>query len=249
MTKQLRVLVGDIGDDYSASCAAALTLTGDWAITRQQQRTALLEAVRTEHVDVLILNLSAPTMHFPDVTAEILRHTKLIIIALYHTKNKGLAQIFMQQGVHYMPFPRERGDLVKYVHELAGQMYCSSPAVIKKPEPELAVTRLLHSFAIPINLHGFNFLRCAILFSYEQGTHVGCMMSTVYPAVAEALQTTPARVERSIRHAIMQAWENSSHNVGYQFGININRRMTNSEFISFAVDWLRTECEARRQFC
>lgn len=249
MTKQLRVLVGDIGDDFSAGCAAALSLTGDWAITRQQQRTALLDAVRKEHVDVLILNLSAPTMTFPEVTAEILRHTKLIIIALYHSKNSGLAQIFMRQGVHYMPFPQERSELVKCVHELTGQMYFNRTAAIRQPEPELAVTRLLHSFGIPTNLHGFNFLRRAILFAYEQETHVGCMMSMIYPAVAEALQTTPARVERSIRHAIMQAWENSSHNAGFQFGINTDRRMTNSEFISFAVDWLRTEHAARKQLC
>lgn len=249
MTRQLRVLVGDIGDDYATSCAAALTLTGDWAITRQQQRTILLEAIRKEHVDVLILNLSAPAMSVPDVISEIQRHTQLIIIALYHTKNSGLAHILMQQGVHYISFPKKRAELVAFVHHLADCLNANRAVAFSETEPELAVTRFLHSFGVPTNLHGFNFLRRAILFAYEQETHIGCMMSTVYPAVAEALQTTPARVERSIRHAIMQAWENSGANIEYQFGIRSDRRMTNSEFISYAVDWLRTEHAARRQLC
>lgn len=249
MMKQLRILVGDIGDDYAAGCAAALTMTGDWAITRQQQRSTLLEAIRKEHTDILILNLSAPTMQFPDFTAEVLRHTDLIILALYRVRNNGLAQIFMQQGIHYLPFPKDRGELTACVHRLAGITGSKRVPEAKQPAPELAVTRLLHSFGIPTNLCGFHYLRHAILYAYEQGTHSGCMMSLIYPAVAEALQSTPARVERSIRHAILQAWENADYNAGWQFGIRENHRMTNSEFISFAVDWLRTEHAARRQYC
>lgn len=249
MTKQLRILVGDIGDNYAASCAAALTLTGDWAVTRTQRRDTLLEAIRKEHTDVLILNLSTSTMPFPDFTAEVLRHTDLIILALYHVRNNGLAQIFMHQGVHYLSVPKDLSELVACVHRLAGISNTKHTAEQKQPAPELAVTRLLHSFGISTNLCGFHYLRQAILYAYEQETHSGCMMNLIYPAVAEALQSTPARVERSIRHAIMQAWENADHNAGWQFGIRENHRMTNSEFISFAVDWLRTEHAARRQYC
>lgn len=244
MKRQLRVLIGDIGDIWSESIAAALTMANDWAITRQQQRDIIMSAIREEHPDVLILNLSAQTMPFPEITAEILRHTKLIIIALYHTKNIGLAQLFMQQGVHYMPFPKSRGTFVKYVHELAGPMYCNRSAVISRPEPELAVNRILYSFGIPTNLCGFGYLRYAILYAYEHNTPSGCMMRTIYPAVAEAMNSTPARVERSIRHAIMLAWENISYNTDFPFALNTYRRMTNSEFISFAVNHLRAECAA-----
>ena len=75
----------------------------------------------------------------------------------------------------------------------------------------------------------------------------GCVMNLIYPAVAEMLRTTPSRVERSIRHAINQAWENADRKICLGFGIQDGHRMTNSEFISFAVDWLRTG-QSERQY-
>lgn len=242
MKRQLRVLIGDIGDVYAESIASALAMTGDWAIARPQQRDIIMSAIREGHPDVLILNLSAPTMPFPEVTAELLQHTELIIIALYHTKNIGLAQIFKQQGVLYMPFPETHDEFVKYVHRITGQKHCSRIAASEQTNPELVVTRLLHSFSIPINLCGFHYLRYAILYAYEQNTPGGCMMSTIYPAVAEAMHSTTSRVERSIRNAIMQGWENVVYRGARPSGICDSRRMTNSEFIAFAVDRLRTEC-------
>ena len=248
MKKQLRVLLGDIGDDYATGCAAAFCSEGEWAITREQQRDTLLYTVRQEHPDVLILNHSRPTLNFPEFISEIMQQTDLVVIVFYHVRCSGMEQVLTQRGAHYLPFPQSREELIALVYRLCGQKPSGELPKQNAPDADIAVTRLLHSFGIPTNLRGFHYLRRAILYAYECGASSGCMMNLIYPAVAESAQSTPARVERSIRHAIMQAWENADHRAGWQFGIQENHRMTNSEFISFAADWLRTEHAARRQY-
>lgn len=246
MNKQLRILIGDIGDESAANIASAFVETGGWAITRLQRHDKLAEAVRCEHSDVLILNLTSQTILVPVLTEELLRHSELVILVLYRQKEDGLAQILTQQGVHYIPYPQNIPELVSYVYRLCGVRKTEQKSNNTDTNPELAVTHLLHSFGIPTNLRGFHFLRCAIVTAYRQANPSGCIMSLIYPAVAEMLHTTPSRVERSIRHAILQAWENADQRTGILFGITDGHRMTNSEFISFAVDWLRTEQTARR---
>ena len=246
MLKQLRVLIGDIGDESASSIAACFTAEGVWAITRLQQHEKMIEAVRTEHTDVLILNLTAETIHIPVLTEELLRHSELVILVLYRKKNNGLAQILTQQGVHYVPYPKRIPDLVSYINRLCGIRTTEKRPSVQSDDPEVAVTHLLHRFGIPTNLRGFHFLRCAIITAYQQEAASGCMMNTIYPTVASILQSTPSRVERAIRHAIIQAWENADRKTGLEFGIRDGHRMTNSEFNSFAVDWLRTEQTSRR---
>ena len=246
MNRQLRILIGDIGDEFAANIAAAFSASGDWAVTRLQRHDKLTEAVRTEHSDVLILNLTSESVHVPVLTEELLRHSELMILVLYRRKNDGLAQILTQQGVHYLPYPQDISELVSYVYRLCGVRSDEQDAAGQQRDPEISITHLLHSFGIPTNLRGFHYLRCAIVTAFEQGIRSGCMMNLIYPAVAEMLHSTPSRVERSIRHAIMQAWENAARSTCWEFGLRDGHRMTNSEFIAFAVDWLRTEQNSRR---
>ena len=248
MKKQLRILFGDIGDDYATGSAAAFCEAGDWAITREQQPEMLLLTIRHEHPDVLILNQTRPMPRFPETIAEVLSHTAMVVLVLYRVRCSGMEQILMQRGAHYLPFPKSHEELIALVHRLSGRKNNTVQKTMQKQDPDIAVTRLLHSFGISANLCGFHYLRRAILFAYESGLSSGCMMNVIYPAVAESAHSTPARVERSIRHAIMQAWENANHQAGWLYGIRENRRMINSEFIAFAVDWLRTEHAARQQY-
>ncbi|MBQ9907439.1 MAG: sporulation initiation factor Spo0A C-terminal domain-containing protein [Oscillospiraceae bacterium] len=245
MNKQLRIIIGDIGDESAANIAAAFAGEGEWAVTRLQRHDKLTAAVRTEHPDVLVLNLTAETIHVPVLTEELLRHSELVILVLYNRKNDGLARILTQQGVHYVPCTKNITELVSYVYRLSGMREPAQDAAVNRKDPEYAVTHLLHCFGIPTNLRGFHYLRCAIMTAYRQDIPSGCMMNLIYPAVAELLHSTPSRVERSIRHAITQAWENADGRNGWEYGVCDGHRMTNSEFISFAVDWLRTEQQQR----
>ena len=168
MNKQLRIIIGDIGDESAANIAAAFAGEGDWAVTRLQRHDKLTAAVRTEHPDVLILNLTAETIHVPVLTEELLRHSELVILVLYNRKNDGLARILTQQGVHYVPCTQDIPELVSYVYRLCGVREAAQETAVSRKDPEYAVTHLLHCFEIPTNLHGFHYLRCAIMNAYRQ---------------------------------------------------------------------------------
>ena len=249
MKKQLRVVVADNNDEFAARCAAGLHRAGDWAILRCQQPQTLMQAVRVEHPDALILNLTVPSMEFPCFTEEVLRYSDLRIIAFYRQQNESLRRAFEEQGVRYMPMPETGSNLADFVHLLCGggSFQRREPAVMNGSDAEYCVTRLLHSFGISTHLQGFYYLRCAIMLAYAQGDCSCSMMRSIYPEVAERMNSTTSRVERSIRHAITHAWENAGQEPGWQYGLHCPHRMTNSEFISFAADWLRSERASRRR--
>jgi two-component system response regulator (stage 0 sporulation protein A) len=54
----------------------------------------------------------------------------------------------------------------------------------------------------PENLSGTDYLRSAVR-AYEQGMS---LTKELYPAIAKAAGSTPARVERAMRHSIETAW-------------------------------------------
>lgn len=94
----------------------------------------------------------------------------------------------------------------------------------------------LESFGIPKNINGYLYLKTAIELAAENFDLVMNMVSGLYPAIAAACETTPSRVERSIRYAIEYSW-NSKNPIIRSF---FRHKPCNSEFIAFISD--RTRC-------
>ena len=59
---------------------------------------------------------------------------------------------------------------------------------------------------IPANIRGYTYLREAIILVIEEAQLLNSVTKELYPRVAEMFDTTAARVERAIRHAIEIAW-------------------------------------------
>lgn len=246
MGRQLRIIIGDNNGNFASNLAAALHCAGDWVILRHQQFDLLMDAVRTEHPDVLVLDIGESTTRFPELTERILAFSDVTILAFYEKRDPSLEEAFNRIGVRYLPKSDLVADRVRYVHMICGR-YPMIRQNQQQPiqQNELSVTRLLNDFGISTNLRGYHYLRAAILTACECQTCSGCMMNVIYPSVAEQMHSTPSRVERAIRHAILQAWEHGGPRIGWQYGLNIDHRMTNSEFISFAVEWLHSEQMSR----
>lgn len=107
-------------------------------------------------------------------------------------------------------------------------------------DAELMVTNLIRSLGIPAHIKGYRYIRTAVLECLNSHMFLESMTKSLYPRVAEIYQTTPARVERAIRHAIETAWDRKDKEVMSSFfGCNIDNfqsRPTNSEFIALAAD-------------
>ncbi len=143
--------------------------------------------------------------------------------------------------------PFEVATLVGHINSLVRVRKKSKngdPAVISgSPDMEAQVTKIIHQIGIPAHIKGYQYLRCAILMTIEEGDIINSVTKILYPSVAKKYGTTTSRVERAIRHAIEVAWDRGDVDVlNSYFGYTIQNsrgKPTNSEFIAMIADNLR----------
>lgn len=111
------------------------------------------------------------------------------------------------------------------------------------PDMEAQVTKIIHQIGVPAHIKGYQYLRCAILMTIDDGDIINSVTKVLYPTVAKRFQTTTSRVERAIRHAIEVAWDRGDvDTLNSYFGYTIQNsrgKPTNSEFIAMIADNLR----------
>ena len=74
-------------------------------------------------------------------------------------------------------------------------------------QPAQPMHSVLSSLGVPARLSGFYYLVDAILYLLRQPIETRCMTMEVYPTVARRYSTSPLAVERAIRTAINQSWQ------------------------------------------
>lgn len=115
----------------------------------------------------------------------------------------------------------------------------SAPAVAN-PDPRVLISNTLLRLGLRTSLHGYGYLREAILLSAKDTEQ--SITKELYPAVAAPFGTTGTRVERSIRSAIKKAWERQDPAI-WQIYFSPDEsgripRPTNAAFISRMADLL-----------
>jgi two-component system response regulator (stage 0 sporulation protein A) len=107
---------------------------------------------------------------------------------------------------------------------------------------EFAVSDVLHEIGVPAHLKGYQYVREAIVLAVNDMDVINAITKILYPAVAKKFESTPSRVERSIRNAIETAWNRGNVDVIQKmFGYTISTtkgKPTNSEFIAMIADSL-----------
>ena len=119
------------------------------------------------------------------------------------------------------------------------------PVVYYTGNRENDVTTVLHELEIPTQNKGFQYLRDAILCVMDEPELLRKVTRELYPLVASRNQSSPARVERAIRHVIEVGWNRGKTDTmervfGFPPGYR-RSRPTNSEFIALVVDKLSLE--------
>lgn len=109
------------------------------------------------------------------------------------------------------------------------------------------ITKLMHNLGMPAHVLGYEYTREAILIALGNKDILRSMTKELYPAVAQAFNSTPSRVERAIRHAVELAWDRGDLNALHKFfGYTVSSKKgkpTNSEFLSALADHLRLELQ------
>lgn len=105
-----------------------------------------------------------------------------------------------------------------------------------KMDPEQEIRRILLELGAPDHLVGHPYVIRAILLAMEDRQYINSITFGLYPRLALEFDTTPARVERAIRHLIEVTWCRGELDVIERyFGNTISAsrgKPTNGEFIA-----------------
>ena len=249
MQKQVKVLIGDDTAEYGVSCASVLRAQGMYAYTRPKNGNTVLESIRKDDPDVVVVDAVLPAMDAIELMkkagAGSGKRPAFIVTSSYD--NSFIEQQVMSAGASYFmlkPFDvKVLGERIKMMLgidcDISGDLPFSSSAR-QNPNLEIIVTDIIHQIGVPAHIKGYHYLREAIISSVGDKEMLESVTKLLYPAVAKKFKTTPSRVERAIRHAIEIAWDRGNiDTLNSFFGYTINTgkgKPTNSEFIALITD-------------
>jgi two-component system response regulator (stage 0 sporulation protein A) len=105
------------------------------------------------------------------------------------------------------------------------------------------IDQTLKELGIPCALLGHRYVAVALRVLVDKPKLADEITKGLYPTVADIVGTSPARLERAIRHAIEVAWDRGDLDVIMSyFGWTISKhsgRPTNSEFLTQIAHYLR----------
>ena len=249
MTDKIKVLIGDNSSEFGLTWASLLKKEGMFAATRSKNGKVLLESIRNDMPEFLIVEAKMPELDAASLLEAVRRGrgTLPITIVVSNIHSPELEKEVMDAGAAYFmvkPFAPE--IMVNKIRSLKGYKSLSVPQMHKEiTNLEYVVTDMIHKIGIPAHIKGYHYLRTAIILSINDNEMINSITKMLYPTVAQKYATTSSRVERAIRHAIEIAWDRGDVDVlNSLFGYTIHTsrgKPTNSEFIALIADKLRLE--------
>ena len=204
MDNKIKVLIGDDSAEYGIACASALRSMGLYVITRRKDGKALLDAIRNDAPDVVVMDAILPHMDAIELMKKVqtsdCKQPAFIVTSAYD--NSFIERQVMENGASY--FMLKPFDI-----DMMGQrilrLVDGEPKGTEQPGKEnleVVVTEIIHQLGVPAHIKGYHYLRAAILASIDNQELLESVTKMLYPEVARQFDTTASRVERAIRHAI-----------------------------------------------
>lgn len=240
--RQLRVLIGDTGGLAAITLADLFVSDGDWAVVRSQNESAVFEAVRREHPDVLLLDGCSGMTNLIPMVEKVQLLSDLKVIVMMHRPDSYDEMRLRRIGAMCCRYPENLSELHQEIRHLFGQKDETVQEI--ESSTEVMIRKFVQSTGIPANLQGYRFLHCGIRAALETPHCKGYMMRCIYPAIAGEMNTTVSNADRSLRHAIAQIWSRANWDSVFNAVFGRRTHMSNSEFIAFAVEFLQMKQKA-----
>lgn len=240
------VYVVDSSDEFITRITTALTMQNDmyYAGSANNGKDALIQLKTLKDIDVILIELIMPIMDgfalLNELKAYYGNNKRPYIIATSSLVNQNILNLVTSLGANqFILRPYEVESFIKDIRLIDTQKESTVLSLQKQ------ITDLLHEVGIPAHIKGYNYLRTAIEYSYENSDYIGQVTKILYPEIAKIYKTTGSRVERAIRHAIEVAWNRGNiDTIDEIFGYTISSskaKPTNSEFIAMISDYLNIE--------
>ncbi len=200
-----------------------------------------------EVVDVVLLDLFMPKMDgftlLETMNGGSVHPLPQTIIITAHGRDDFIQRAIGMGVRYYLIKPFDPTVLLNRIRELAQQSPYMAPLY---PAPNARarsiddrLTTFLLAMGIPAHIKGYAFLREAIKMVIERPDVIDRITKELYPGIAKKFDTSPAKVERSIRHAIEVMWTRGRIDVlnrayGYRV-VSKENKPTNGEFIAMVA--------------
>ena len=249
MGKLLKVMVAEEGNEFGASCAAALRSNGFEVQLVPKDGTQVLRLARQNSPDVLVIDAFMPGLDAIGVLNGLDDTEKRPLVAVTTANsNPRLQQEIIESGAdYYFIKPFDMQIFAERIKQMTGAGRAGQDNILKMNGAdnslEVTVSEIMHQIGVPAHIKGYQYLREAIILAVNDDEIMNSVTKLLYPTVAKTYKTTASRVERAIRHAIEVAWDRGDVDVlSSYFGYTIQNsrgKPTNSEFIAMISDKLR----------
>ncbi len=253
MEKRTAVLIAVCNEAFCAGIAESLQNMGCQVVGAVADGLAAIEQISALRPDVVVLDLSLSKADGLSVLRALPKEArpKTLLLSAHALDSDALAA--EESGaVSLLLKPCSAQTVGKRVREILEANLAPGPCTCAEPDVADMVTDVIHKIGVPSYSNGFQYLQKMILLAMQDEELMNVMTKLLYPKVAEAFCTTPARVERAVRHTIEAAWgQGDPDTMRRFFGYAVSDggvKPTNGEFISQIANRLqyRLRCENQK---
>lgn len=191
-------------------------------------------------IDIIITELLLPGLDGESLLNEINKkknNIKTIVTTSYKDSNI-IYNLNNYNIKHYLLKPYSLLTLEKKIRNCFSKIEYSN-----SNNTESKISKILHDLGIPSHISGYNYIKDGILIMCYN--NVKYVTKEIYPVLANKYDSTPSRVERSMRHAIeVSTFRGNLKLMEEIFGFSVdfeNTKPTNFEFISTIAEKIKLE--------
>jgi two-component system response regulator (stage 0 sporulation protein A) len=208
-----------------------------------------IEVISSEHVDVVLLEIVLADYDGLWVLEKLrdldIKDKPIVIVYSLISVDPVIKNVVELGAKYFIMKPQEYDILEQRILEFTEKNMATQREASMAPQrsSEQLATEMIRELGIPAHLNGYQYLRAAILLAAQNASLLNGITTRIYPKVSVQFSTTPARVERAIRHAIEVAWNRGNiDTLQHFFGYTIQDakgKPTNGEFIAMLADRIR----------
>lgn len=237
-----KLLIAEGTEEFRLALADALSAVYQVRTCRDGREA--MELLRSFNPDMMVLDLMLPGLDGISIlqraTEEGIRPQ---VLATTRFHNDYVSEAMIRFRVDYLMM--KPCDVVATVDRIADLSHRISQPAPAQPDARSQVSNVLISLGVATKLHGFLYLREAILLAAEKPGQ--SITKELYPQVAVRCGCDASHVERCARSAIGTAWKKRNEEAWkryFQPGEDGTiRRPTNGEFITAIAEKLRLPLE------
>lgn len=206
-----------------------------------------IEMLKKQSIDILVLDIIMPYLDgiaVLDAIKEDERLHGIDVIMLSAFGQESIMSQAAQYGASYFimkPFETER--LAVQINHIMQNRLIPQQTVSGETLKEERISTMMKDIGVPPHIKGYVYLKEAVSLVLENPDILNRITKALYPGIAAIFDTTPARVERSIRHAIELVWNKSeTTHISKIFGYSeehLQSKPSNSQFIAMVADSIR----------